>query len=132
MDCEVGASGFPKAARGGPNPKPEGRRPKEPRNPNSEKDLLRGMVALLERLPVRISVFGLPSAFGFRPSDFRAAGFVLASASLTSGQPWLAAYARKNGLLRGWLSGQDRRVYQHEPRHLSSHWCAVRHGERRR
>src|SRR2546426_617971 len=43
------------------NPKPEGRNPKEIRNPNSRRSAGDWL---------RISDFGFPSAFGFRISDF--------------------------------------------------------------
>jgi uncharacterized protein (TIGR03790 family) len=50
-----------------PNPKPEIRNPREGRNPKAEKDFR------LDGSPrargIRISGFGFPSAFGFRPSD---------------------------------------------------------------
>jgi uncharacterized protein len=67
------------------NPKPEGREKAESRNPKSEKPALALLLARIESLPagaqasprgrsrfaLRISDFGLLSAFGFRVSGFR-------------------------------------------------------------
>jgi len=53
-----------------PNPKSEGRKPKEIRNPKSE---FRGLLTVeqpIESNPFRTSAFGFPSGFGFRSSDF--------------------------------------------------------------
>ena len=50
-----------------PNPKPDIRSPKEGRNPKAEKDSY--LVGNPRTQRIRISGFGFPSAFGFRPSD---------------------------------------------------------------
>ena len=50
-----------------PNPKPDIRNPKEGRNPKAEKGSY--LVENPRAQRIRISGFGFPSAFGFRPSD---------------------------------------------------------------
>src|SRR5450759_1615480 len=51
-----------KPFRAGPSPKSEGRKPKEIRNPTSERSFFRWACCFLERLLVRIPDFGLSSA----------------------------------------------------------------------
>src|ERR1035437_5957211 len=71
----------------GPNPKPETRGLKEGREPKSDKGLIRKTAAPPERLLIRGSGFGVPSGFGFRPADFRAACLDLCSTGWTRRQP---------------------------------------------
>ena len=88
--------------------KSEIRRPKAERSqcPKSE-----STAAAAQQEPIlssysRISDFGFPSGLGFRPSDFRAAGIVLSTASRTLKQPLLAArFGRDRGGTGGRISG---------------------------
>jgi hypothetical protein len=83
----------------GANPKPEGRNPKEIRNPKTESVAALETNCLTRSWAFRISGFGLLSAFGFRISDFGADGFPAAVGYRILDRPRLsaeiAAFARR-------------------------------------
>jgi hypothetical protein len=68
---ELEAGGGLNSVRCSPNPKSEGRRPKEIRRPKAESTAITALERPVGSSPVRVSVFGLPSGLGFRPSDFK-------------------------------------------------------------
>ncbi len=67
----IGGRGGLNSVRYSPNPKSEGRRPKEIRRPKAESTAITALERPVGSSPVRVSVFGLPSGLGFRPSDFK-------------------------------------------------------------